>query len=87
METKEPGSLSTLHMRIWLPDERKLVRLDLPFWMMRMGGNKPLKLHADTRSFEEVSLTVTPEEIERRGPGLVLDHTSRHGERILVWTE
>ena len=87
LETKQPGSLTTLHLRFWVPDENKLVRVDLPFWLMRLTGNKPLKLHTDHRSFEEVTLTVTPEEIERRGPGLVLDHKARHGERVLVWTE
>jgi hypothetical protein len=87
METREPGSISTLHMRVWVSDEKKLVQLDLPYWLVRLGGNKPLKLHTTDRAFEGVDLTVTPEEIERRGPGLLLDFTTREGHRVLVWTE
>jgi hypothetical protein len=85
LETKQPGSISTLHVRVWVADERKLVRFDMPFWMLRLTGNKPMQIN--TGSYERMSLTVTPEEIERRGPGLLLDHTGRRGERVLVWTD
>jgi uncharacterized protein YneF (UPF0154 family) len=87
LETKQPGSLSTLHVRVWVPDDKKLVRVDLPFWLMRLTGNKPIRLETGQSTFREVTLSVTPEEIERRGPGLILDHTARHGERLLVWTD
>jgi hypothetical protein len=79
------GSITTLHVRVWSPRERKLVNIDLPFWMMRLTGNKPIELNAG--SLRHVSLTVTPEEIDRRGPGLVLNWTGRRGERLVVWSE
>lgn len=85
LETKETGSISTLHVRVWSPRDKKLVRVDLPFWMMRLAGNKPMTLNAG--SLRGMSLTVTPEEIDRRGPGLILTWTSRQGERLVVWTE
>jgi hypothetical protein len=85
MATGKTGSISTLHVRVWSPRERKLVNIDLPFWMMRLTGNKPIELNAG--SLRHVSLTVTPEEIDRRGPGLVLNWTGRRGERLLVWSE
>jgi hypothetical protein len=87
LETKQPGSLSTLHLRIWVPDEKKLVQINLPFWMMRLTGNKPIKLQTGQSFVREVTLSVTPEEIERRGPGLILNHKARHGERLLVFTD
>jgi len=85
MATRDTGSVSTLHVRVWSPRDRKLVRVDLPFWMMRLTGNKPIRLNAG--SLGGVALTVTPEEIDRRGPGLVLDWSGRQGERLLVWSE
>jgi hypothetical protein len=85
MATGNTGSISTLHVRVWSPRERKLVNIDLPFWMMRLTGNKPIELN--TGSLRHVSLTVTPEEIDRRGPGLVLNWSGRRGERLLVWSE
>ena len=81
----DTGSISTLHIRVWSPREKKLVQVDLPFWMMRLTGNKPITINAG--SFRQLTLSVTPEEIDRRGPGLILDHKSPHGERLLVWTE
>jgi hypothetical protein len=85
MATGDTGSVSVLHVRVWSPRDRKLVNLDLPFWVMRLAGNKPITLNAG--SLRRVALTVTPEEIDRRGPGLILDWAGGHGERLLVWTE
>jgi hypothetical protein len=53
--------------------------------MMRLTGNKPITLNAG--SLRRVTLTVTPEDIDRRGPGLLLNWSGRKGERLLVWTE
>jgi hypothetical protein len=85
MATGDTGSVSVLHVRVWSPRDRKLVNVDLPFWLMRLTGNKPITLNAG--SLRRVPLTVTPEEIDRRGPGLILNWASAHGERLLVWTE
>ena len=85
MATRDTGSISTLHLRVWVPREKRLIHVDLPFWMMRLTGNKSITLSAG--SFRQLTLSVTPEEIDRRGPGLILDHKSPHDERLLVWTE
>jgi uncharacterized protein YneF (UPF0154 family) len=85
MATGDTGSISVLHVRVWSVRDRKLVNLDLPFWLMRLTGNKPITLNAG--SLRRVTLTVTPEEIDRRGPGLILNWTGDRGERLLVWTE
>ena len=50
-----------------------------------MRSRKPIKLNAG--SLRDITLTVTPEEIDRRGPGLILNWAGGHGERLLVWTE
>jgi hypothetical protein len=81
------GKVSTVHVRIWSPEERKLVSLDLPFWMVRFMGNKPINLETGHGGVSHVSLRVTAEELERRGPGLVMNHTAPRGEAVLVWLE
>lgn len=85
MATGNTGSISTVHLRVWVPREKRLVHVDMPFWMMRLTGNKSITLNAG--SFRQLTLSVTPEEIDRRGPGLILDFKRPHGERLLVWTE
>ena len=42
LETHEPGGLSTIHVRVWVASDRKLVRVDLPMWTLRLMGNQPL---------------------------------------------
>lgn len=81
------GQVSTVHVRVWVPREGKLVRLDLPMWTLRLMGNKPIKIQTGEDSLRKVSLKVTAEDIDRRGPGLLLDHTARAGERVLVWSD
>ena len=85
LETHDTGSISTVHIRVWSQNEKKLARVDLPFWLIRLGGNKPFTIN--TGSIDELTLHVTPEEIDRRGPGLILLWTSARHSRLLVWTE
>lgn len=87
LSTQPRGRVNTLHVRVWVPDDRKLIRLDVPFWMLRLMGNKPINIQTGDGAFDGLRLKVTPEEIERRGPGLVLDHGRPKGDRVLVWTE
>ncbi len=89
LETHPTGGVKTVHLRIWAPRDGKLVRVDLPMWTLRLMGSKPIELHTGDRSFGSggVSLHVTAEEVDRRGPGLLMDYTGRRGERLLVWSE
>ncbi len=85
LETHDTGSISTVHIRVWSPAQKKLARVDLPFWLMRLGGNKSFTVNAG--EMNGVALHVTPEEIDRRGPGLIVLWTTSRESRLLVWTE
>jgi hypothetical protein len=37
--------------------------------------------------FDDDELNMSVEDLERHGPGIVLDTTSRNGERVLVWAQ
>lgn len=87
LATNPTGKVSTIHIRVWSPEEQKLVSLDLPFWMARLTGNKPIDFQTREGAIGRVSLRVTAEELERRGPGLVMNHTAPRGESVLVWLE
>lgn len=88
VEQQPPGKISTLHIFAWGPRDGKIVRLDLPIWLLRLQGRSD-RVHWNWRGenfgFEEMPITV--EDIERRGPGLILDFEGRHGERVILWTE
>lgn len=76
----------TLYVMAFDPDDGGLVKLSVPFWLLRM------KMDATTISFSDNNmnledLKVTVEDLERFGPTLVLDQRNDGGDRILVWTQ
>lgn len=86
---KEPPSnvkLTTLHLLAWDEDEEHLVKFALPFWLLRMKSG-PIGFSSYASGVDRVSLR--PEDIERHGPGLILDVTEdRRGRgRVLIWAE
>jgi hypothetical protein len=87
MEIQPTGQVKVIHVRVWSPRDRKLVRVDLPMWTLRLMGSKPIKIQTGHDTFGGVSLQVTAEDVDRRGPGLILEHAGRRGERLLVWSE
>ena len=68
------------------PDDGGLVRVRLPFWLLRMNPESAkINFGGDSVNLEDLKLTV--KDLERYGPSLVLDQRSRGGDRVLVWTE
>ena len=87
-EKPQAQQLNTIHLLVWDPGERKVTRVNLPYWIVRLRGDRPINLsssHSGLRS--GVRLQVTPEQIERHGPGLIMDLTTREGQRVLVWVD
>ena len=84
-----PGKpVEALHIIVWDPDEQKVVKLNMPFWLLRMTKGQPIKLSSsDDPGGGSMKLTITAEDLERRGPGLILDHKEASGERVLVWAQ
>jgi len=82
-----PEPLRTLHVLAFNRRDGKLVQLDLPFWLLRLkSGAGVLRLPSlDLAEFERMELRA--EEIEKHGPGLLMDHEGRAGERVLLWVE
>ncbi|MFQ5669105.1 MAG: hypothetical protein ACE5HD_01140 [Acidobacteriota bacterium] len=91
LEREAPVSLRTLHLLVWQPDSGRLLRIAFPFWFVRAKMTRSLNLgtlaSALARDWKHLDLRVTEDDLERRGPGLVLDQTRADGARILLWTE
>ena len=66
--------------------EEKVVRVDLPFWLLRLkSGGTRFNMNGGDVDLEKLHLTV--EDLERYGPTLILDHKDRKGSRVLVWSQ
>src|SRR5258705_4476896 len=84
----QPERIETL--RVLAYDERggKLVNVTIPMWLLRMFPSKRMSFLSDNGiDFDSDRVHVTLEDLERRGPGLVLDQADPRGSQVLVWTE
>jgi hypothetical protein len=77
--------LETLSILAWDADDEQLVRIDVPFWLLRLKED-PLDILAD-RGIRGERIRITVDDIERMGPRLLIDHRGRRGDRVLVWTQ
>jgi hypothetical protein len=78
-----PQSVRTLHALAWDGAEHRLVRLTLPLWVMRVAEPKNLMLAAVHLN----DLRISVDDIERHGPGLIVDGRTPEGMPVLVWAE
>jgi hypothetical protein len=81
--TKPP---STLHVLAWEPDENNLARLALPMWLVRMSDD-PVSLRLSEGITIKTGTELRPQDLEKFGPSLVLDHQERDGSRVVLWTD
>ncbi len=80
---RSPEKLSVL---VFDPDERRLVRIQIPFWLLRLKvGGTTVDFNGGKMDLEDLKLSI--EDLERLGPTLIVDHTAASGERVLVWSQ
>ena len=79
------GQLRSLEMLGWDCNDSELVRVTIPFWMVRLKpGNINVASNGQKRS---VRLSLSVDDLEGYGPTLLLDHTDEEGYHLVLWTE
>ena len=68
----------------WDPDKQRLVKVSLPFWVLKFGKQK-IDIMEGGFDIERLQLDVN--ELHRVGPVLLFDFKSSNGERVLIWTQ
>jgi hypothetical protein len=80
---KPPESINVMAFD---PDDGRIVRLSIPFWLVRMKmRGATIDLNGNHMNLEDLRLTA--EDHERFGPTLIVDHRNASGERVLVWSQ
>jgi hypothetical protein len=79
--TKPADVMSVL---AWNPDRERMVRVSIPFWILRLGKQK-IDISSGGFRFDRLQLDVT--ELQRVGPVLLFDGRTTSGERVLIWTQ
>lgn len=75
--------VSTVHIINWNSETRELVSTDVPLWLMRFSSVNILSQLGVAP--ERFRLTVS--DIQRYGPGIVIDYGTRGTSRVLVWVD
>ena len=81
--TQRPQTLSFMAFD---PHDEKVVRVDVPFWILRLkaGGSS---FDIGRRNVDLARMRITVEDLERYGPILILDQKDTDGSRVLVWSQ
>jgi hypothetical protein len=82
---KTPEPLEQINVLAFDPDEGRIVRVSIPFWLLRLKVGSTIDLNHGRIDLEDLKMSV--EDLERYGPTLIIDHSSRRGERVLVWSQ
>ena len=83
---KTTKALEQINVLAFDPDEGRIVRVSIPFWLLRLKvGGTTIDLNHGRIDLEDLKMSV--EDLERYGPTLIIDHSSRRGERVLVWSQ
>jgi hypothetical protein len=85
-EPRSNAQITTLHLMAFDGDDGELVTFALPFWLLRLKSG-PISFSSYASGFDDRGVSIRPEDIERHGPGLVLDFTVDRRGRVLVWAE
>jgi hypothetical protein len=75
-----------LYVMAFDPDDGRVVRLKIPFWLLRLkSGGGSVNFNGRRMDLEDLKLSV--EDLERFGPTLIVDHSATDGKRVLVWSQ
>ena len=86
--------LQTIKVLVYDSQQGRLIHIDVPLWIMRMmpasnrgtrGRQMTLRGNGVDLDFNNGDLTL--EDLERHGPGLVVDGIDSRGAQVLVWAE
>jgi uncharacterized protein YneF (UPF0154 family) len=80
--------LSSLRVLAYDTRAQKLVRVSIPFWLLRLAPTNKFSVLGDNGiDLDSDRVHLTLDDLERRGPGLILDQADRRGSQVIVWTE
>ena len=78
--------LKTMHVMAWDDEEGQLVTFALPFWLLRLKSG-PIQLSAYSQGWDDRGVSFRVEDLERHGPGLLMDVKEPDEGRVLIWVE
>jgi hypothetical protein len=82
------AELQTLRVMVYDAHDGRIVHVDLPFWLLRlMPSARMSEVSGAGSGFSFESGHITVDDLERHGPGLIMDARDKRNAEILIWTE
>ncbi len=75
--------VDTVHVINWKSETGEVVRFEVPLWLMRFSSVNILSRLGVTPA----KFRLTVDDIQRYGPGIVVDYGSQGASRVLVWVD
>lgn len=85
-ESASTTTLSSVHVMAYDRDEGKVVTFSLPFWLLRLKSG-PIRISAYQQGWDDRGVSFRVEDLEKHGPGIIVDAADRGEGRVLVWAE
>ena len=80
--------VNALHALVYDTNSGKLTHLDVPGWLLRvMSAGGRLRIANMDAFGDDETAKLTLDDLERHGPGLIMDVRRHGGSQLLVWTE
>jgi hypothetical protein len=81
---RNPGTVSTLHVLAWDADKGSLATVTVPLWLLAMKPGPIVFGDYVSDAWKTDSVRLDVKDLERYGPGVVLDVTAPDGEHVLI---
>jgi hypothetical protein len=75
-----------LNILAYDPDDGQMVRLSIPFWLLRLK-TRGTSIDFNGRQMDLEDLKLSVEDLERHGPTLIAEHKSPDGSHVIVWSQ
>jgi hypothetical protein len=83
---RQGGRADSLNVLAYDPEDQELVRVSVPMWLVRKMDCDDSDLDlGDDKTRRKLERHLRLEEIQKAGPGLLVEVEEEGGEQVLVW--
>jgi len=80
---RNPGTVTNLHILAWDADEDALATVTVPMWLLRMKSG-PIVIGEYVSGMHDDGVRLEPKDLDRYGPGVVLEFEAPDGNHVLL---
>lgn len=78
-----PGTVTSLRVLAWDADDGALADITLPLWLLRLKSG-PIRFGEYVSGMEERGVQLETKDLDRYGPGILLEFAAPDGDRVLL---